>query len=145
MVVVARDGGGLETRCHVNVNVQDVNEAAPIFQTPTEDDLELLISASEIAGTTLMQAEAIDVDYNAESNPAGLPIISYALSGDHQGAIEINSLTGELKLAVDAEQLSNELPTFRIIITVFMTSSSFIGKPINHLSFLSIRQSLIFL
>ena len=124
MMIVARDGGAQETRCQLIINVQDVNEAAPIFQTPSEDDLELLISTSELAGTVLMQAEAIDVDYNVESNPDQDPVISYALNGDHQGAIQINQLTGELELLVDAAQLSNELPTFRLIITVFMTSSS---------------------
>ena len=124
MMIVARDGGAQETRCQLIINVQDVNEAAPIFQTPSEDDLELLISTGELAGTILMQAEAIDVDYNVESNPDQDPVISYALNGDHQSAIQINQLTGELELLVDAARLSNELPTFRLIITVFMTSSS---------------------
>ena len=143
MMIVARDGGAQETRCQLIINVQDVNEAAPIFQTPSEDDLELLISTSELAGTILMQAEAIDVDYNVESNPDQDPVISYALNGDHQSAIQINQLTGELELLVDAAQLSNELPTFRLIITVFMTSSSkytHTHQTLSHKSFIYYNQ-----
>ena len=120
MVIVARDGGNQVTRCHLTVDVQDVNEAAPLFNTPSEDDLELLISSTELAGRVLMQAEAVDNDYNVESNPSNDPVITYALAGDNQGAIEVNPLTGEVVLTVDAEQLRDELPTFRVIITVFI-------------------------
>ena len=124
MVIVARDGGNQETRCHLTIDVQDVNEAAPLFNTPSEDDLELLINTNELAGRVLMQAEAIDNDYNVESNPSNDPVITYALAGDNKGAIEINPLTGEMVLTVDAKQLSDDLPTFRVMITVFIFRSN---------------------
>ena len=36
LVSVVRDGGGKETRCHLVVDVEDANEAAPVFQQPTQ-------------------------------------------------------------------------------------------------------------
>ena len=64
MMIVARDGGAQETRCQLIINVQDVNEAAPIFQTPSEDDLELLISISELAGTVERKIEQLRTKLN---------------------------------------------------------------------------------
>jgi len=114
--VVARDGGDLETRCHLEIQVQDANEAPPIFQTPTEDDLELLINSKELKGSYLMSVEALDPDYNPATAPKGTPKIMYSLSDSHD-VLKIESISGEVTLNKAAEDIPEEYKTFRIIIT----------------------------
>ena len=115
--VVARDGGDLETRCHLEIQVQDANEAPPIFQTPTEDDLELLINSKELKGSYLMSVEALDPDYNPATAPAGTPKMIYSISDSHD-VLKIEPISGEVTLNKAAEDIPEEYKTFRIVITV---------------------------
>ena len=121
--VVARDGGDLETRCHLEIQVQDANEAPPIFQTPTEDDLELLINSKELKGSYLMSIEALDPDYNQMTAPPG-PKIVYSISDSHD-VLKIEPISGEVTLNKAAEDIPEEYKTFRIIITVSSKFSSY--------------------
>ena len=114
MIVVAVDGGGKETRCSLQIEVTDANEAAPIFQTPTEDDLELFINSREVKETYLMSVEAIDPDFNPETNQGG---IEYEMTGGDD-ILKINSNSGEITLLQNAAEIPEEKITFRIILTV---------------------------
>ena len=121
--VVARDGGNLETRCHLEIEVQDANEAPPIFQTPTEDDLELLINSKELKGSYLMSVEALDPDFNPSTAPEGTPKMIYSISDSHD-VLKIEPISGEVTLNKAAEDIPEEYKTFRIVITV--NSKSFL-------------------
>ena len=117
LVTLARDGGGLETRCHVVVEVEDANEAAPVFQQPTDDDLELLINSEEAKDTYLMTARAIDPDFNPETASGNK--MEYSLTGGKE-IISINSLSGEVFLNKSAVDILDDDKTFRVIITVII-------------------------
>jgi len=124
LVTLVRDGGGLETRCHLVVNVEDANEAAPVFQQPTDDDLELLINADEPEGVYLMTVIAIDPDFNPEN--AHGPRMRYALTGGNSRVIRIDGESGEVFLNKSASLIGDEDKTFRVIITVCLqTRKSF--------------------
>ena len=114
LTVLAKDGGGKETRCSLEVEVTDANEAAPIFQTPTEDDLELFINSQEEKDTYLMSVEAIDPDYNPATNVGG---ISYDMNGG-EDILNLNPTSGEITLNINAFEIPEEKLTFRIILTV---------------------------
>ena len=87
------------------------------FQTPTEDDLELLINSKELKGSYLMSVEALDPDYNPATAPAGTPKMIYSISDSHD-VLKIEPISGEVTLNKAAEDIPEEYKTFRIVITV---------------------------
>ena len=129
LVTLVRDGGGFETRCHLVVEVEDANEAAPVFQQPTDEDLELLINSDEPEGTYLMTVIAIDPDFNPENSNGAM---HYSLAGENE-IIQIDSSSGEVFLNTSASSIVDEGKTFRVIITVCF----------HNIPFLLLKESLI--
>ena len=112
VVIVATDGGGLTTRCKFVVLVEDANEAAPVFQHPTSDDLELLINENEQEKAEIFSVKAIDPDFNPLSSQG--PKVTYKLDGA-QELLKIDEISGEVTLNKSIAQLQEDQKTFRII------------------------------
>jgi len=115
LVIVASDGGGLTTRCKFVVLVEDANEAAPVFQHPTSDDLELLINENEQEKAEIFSVKAIDPDFNPLSSQG--PKMTYKLEGA-QELLKIDEISGEVTLNKSIEEIEEDQKTFRIIVTV---------------------------
>ena len=62
-----------------------------------------------------MSVEAIDPDYNPETNVGG---ITYAITGG-QDILKMDPNTGEITLVQDAMTVPEDKLTFRIILSVF--------------------------
>merc|ERR1719215_374068 len=114
VVIVATDGGGLTTRCKFVVLVEDANEAAPVFQHPTSDDLELLINENEQDKAEIFSVKSIDPDFNPLSSQG--PKMTYKLDGA-QELLKIDEISGEVMLNKSIAQLQEDQKTFRIIVT----------------------------
>jgi len=121
VVVTATDGGdkALHSKCRIRIDVLDVNDNAPVFTNPVEDDSTSY--ASILRQEVITRIQAVDYDEGANSK---LKFEILAEDGIKQtgfvnGSLFIlNSTNGDLRLNMSNHRLRNSLGRHSLLVQV---------------------------
>ncbi|XP_060606303.1 cadherin-12-like [Ruditapes philippinarum] len=130
LIISCTDLGGLSSTTAITVNVQDVNDHAPVLLIDANYSQPIAINASTNLNTNLMTFSASDLDFSDDNN-FGFEIMSEGVGAEYFQIVKSGPATAILRLKKNADFTNDQVFPITINVSDGETMPLFDGETIS--------------